>query len=296
VWSVVAHPVVLGKTSRVVSADYPGVACRMIERYLPGSKAMFVLGAAGETQPWIATQEDPAQVDLVARPAASFAALLTQAVRPVADAGQPIRLACCAETVTIGKLHVDVTVWRIGSAWIVALPVELFGQLALDLCKRLDGPVLLATLANGWMQYWPTREAHAEGGYEVDTVPGGFEAGNGEQLIDRSGTRPSGRSTGALRCSVVVSVGSDGRWSSTAVLLVSPLVTNLQSARQWLLVGPGTVWAESAYRPSPVQRLSLRSKAGVVGLRSIRIPAPLRTGGRIRTYAPVSWSCVAVWG
>jgi hypothetical protein len=179
-WSLGAHPVVLGKTSRVISADYPGNACRLIDERLDGARSMFLLGAAGDTQPWIATQEDPAAVDTVAEAAASFVTLLSQGLRP---AGPGLATAC--ETVTIGEAELPLAVWRLGEAYVVACPVELFGELALDLRKRLDSPVLLATLANGWEGYWPTEQAFEEGGYEVSGAEHrGLSAGDGEKLID----------------------------------------------------------------------------------------------------------------
>ncbi|MGC9449967.1 MAG: hypothetical protein ACP5I4_00850 [Oceanipulchritudo sp.] len=61
-WSVGAHATVLGKTSRLVSADYPGLACDLIEESIPGARSLFLMGASGETQPWIATREDPEQL------------------------------------------------------------------------------------------------------------------------------------------------------------------------------------------------------------------------------------------
>ncbi len=182
-WSLGVHPVTLGKTSRVVSADYPGAACRLIEADLADAHAMFFLGAAGNVQPWIATQNDADRVQVVGKAAGAFVSLLTHAVHPVVrDADKPLRFA--AETVKIGKVEVDLAVWRLGNLWIVAAPVELFGELGVELRKRLGGPVFLATLANGWHGYWPTRAAFEQGGYEVGATPGGLQAGDSEKLID----------------------------------------------------------------------------------------------------------------
>jgi hypothetical protein len=184
-WSVGAHPVVLGKTSRLLSADFPGRACDLIEAWLPDSRAVFAVGACGNTHPWIATQEDPKQIDSVARAAASFVTLLTQAAVP-AQEETPVVLRAAQKALTIGKSEVDVTVWRLGRVWIVALPVELFQELALDLRKRLGGAVVVVTNANGYAGYWPHRQAFEEGAYEVETAKRGYDrkAGDGEALID----------------------------------------------------------------------------------------------------------------
>jgi hypothetical protein len=185
-WSLGVHPVTLGKTSRVLSADYPGRACELLGEYDEGTQALFTLGACGHSQPWIATQENPEGVEKVARAAASFVSLVAEGVRPVVYADGEPPLVCATRTVTIGKTELDLTVWRLGDTWVIGVPVELFGELALDLRKRLGGPVLLATLAGGWELYWPTAEAVKQGGYEVRSARHGFQAGDGEKLIDEA--------------------------------------------------------------------------------------------------------------
>ena len=89
-----------------------------------------------------------------------------------------------ATTIVIRGHELDIAVWHVGDALVVAAPVELFGELAVDLRRRLERPVLLATLTNGWNGYWPHRGAFAEGGYEVGAAPAGLEPGDGEALID----------------------------------------------------------------------------------------------------------------
>jgi len=185
VWNVGVHPVVLGKTSRVVSADYPGAACALIEEYVPGSNAMFLLGAAGDTHPWIATQEKAEHVEPVARAAASFAALLSEGMEPAADSG-PVTLAAAGDSIELGRDGMDLVAWRLGKALIVTVPVELFGELAAGLRQRVDGPVVLSTVTNGWSMYLPTTRAFEQGGYEVDIATRfGFKPGDGEVLINR---------------------------------------------------------------------------------------------------------------
>jgi hypothetical protein len=164
VWSFGAHPVVLGKRSRVISADWPGAACAAI-----GGDNLFVLGACGETHPWLATQDDPGAVKTVGERVA-------ECVRSLTGTRGESGLEIAARD--------DVAVWRIGPAWLVAAPVELFGELAVDLRRQLRAPVILATNTNGWTGYWPTRAAFAEGGYEVDgAVAMGRRPGDGERLV-----------------------------------------------------------------------------------------------------------------
>lgn len=184
-WNVGVHPVVLGKTSRVVSADYPGAACALIEEYVPDSSAIFVLGAAGDTHPWIATQEKPGHIEPVARAAASFAALLSEGMEPVSDSEQ-VTIAAATDSVQLGKDTMDLVAWRVGKVLLLTVPVELFGELACDLRRRVAGSVLLSTVTNGWSAYLPTTHAFEQGGYEVAIAErAGFKPGDGEVLVNR---------------------------------------------------------------------------------------------------------------
>jgi hypothetical protein len=179
-WDIGVHPVTLGKTSNVISADYPGRTCRILDESASGVKSLFFLGAAADAHPWIATQEDPARIEPVAQAAASMVALLSQATEILEN---PV-LRFATSTVTIGKSDMDLCVWRLGKVWIVSAPVELFGELAMDLRKRLGGPVMLISNSNGWEGYWPTRHAFAEGGYEIDAAKHNLQPGDGEKLIE----------------------------------------------------------------------------------------------------------------
>lgn len=166
IWSFGAHPVVLGKRSRVISADWPGAACAAI-----GGENLFVLGACGETHPWLATQDDPAAVKIVGERVGQFVK------------AQLGRGTSAAPTLAIAAKD-DMAVWRIGPAWLVAAPVELFSELAVELRRQLRDPVVLATNTNGWTGYWPTRAAFAEGKYEVNgAIAMGRQPGDSERLI-----------------------------------------------------------------------------------------------------------------
>lgn len=182
-FNIAAHGTVMGKTSRLVSADWPGAACRLLEAYEPNSRAMFLFGACGDVHPWIATQEDPALIEPVGRAAASMVSLLTHGLRP--DREEPDRFAIRAITHQIGQSEMDLAAWQIGPATIAAAPVELFGELGMSLRSRVSGPLLLATCSNGFEGYWPTAAAFAEGNYEVNAARAyQREPGMSEALID----------------------------------------------------------------------------------------------------------------
>jgi ABC-type nickel/cobalt efflux system permease component RcnA len=180
IFNVGAHGTVLGKTSNVISADWPGAACRLLEQHHPHRHALFLQGACGHAHPWVATQEAPEGIDTVGRAAAGFVDLLAQALRPTDGELQHANADFQAP-----KASLDISVWRIGGVWLVALPVELFGELALGIRHRLDGPVLIATCAQGWNGYWPDAGAFADGKYEVDSAQrNGLSPGDGERLVD----------------------------------------------------------------------------------------------------------------
>lgn len=177
------HPVVLGKTSRVVSADWPGAACRIAENRLPGATVQFAQGASGEVHPWIATQADPEGVTTVGRAAAANVALMAAALHPGENPGAGIGIR--TRRIRFGCTTLELAVWRIGGVPLVALPVELFASLSAGLRREFGGPLFLATLANGWECYWPDRAAFDEGAYEVDAARAcGRKPGDSERLIE----------------------------------------------------------------------------------------------------------------
>jgi hypothetical protein len=182
-WGFGGHPVVLGGASKVVSADYPGAANALIKEWVPGARPIFFLGGAGNAHPWVATQEDAAQIEPVARAAAAFVTLLREGSHSARNS--ELRLRTAARRVTIGDHELDLAVWRLGELWIVTVPVELFGELSNQIREALDGPVLISTVTNGWHSYWPDEASFPEGGYEVNNAQNaGLESGAGEELVE----------------------------------------------------------------------------------------------------------------
>lgn len=179
--SIGCHPVTLGKTSCLVSADWPGRMLAYLRDWLPECQAGFVLGACGDVHPWIATQADASGVDIVGRAAAAQVALLIESGgRPVPD----VTLQAQQSSLAIGQTTLDLVVWHLGDLAILASPTEMFAGLSADLRRGLPGPVVVATNTNGWTGYWPTKAAYAEGGYEVDAARAhGREPDDGQRLV-----------------------------------------------------------------------------------------------------------------
>ncbi len=175
-----AHPTVLGKTSRVVSADWPGAACRAIEQALPGSDAMFLLGACGDLHPWIATQDQPAGVERVGVAAGSFVALLSDALR---DGDETLSIA--RRDISVAGQDVPLAGWRMGGMLLLASPTEMFSALSAELRTRVNRPMMCVTCAGGWTGYWPSAEAFEQGSYEVDAARAhGRSADDSAALVD----------------------------------------------------------------------------------------------------------------
>lgn len=180
-FSHATHPVVLGQESNVVSADWPGAAIERLETLCPGVKGMFLLGAAAESHPWLATQNDPAACAQVGDAAAQALALL---VRRGGNAEENHTLSSRSCRLVLGREEMDLTLWRMGDLRIAFVPLELFGGIGLALAKRLNGPVIIATCANGWHGYLPDAQAFSEGGYEVGFAKTcGYGPEDAERLI-----------------------------------------------------------------------------------------------------------------
>ncbi|MBI2222224.1 MAG: hypothetical protein HYU53_13585 [Acidobacteria bacterium] len=83
-----------------------------------------------------------------------------------------------AEALGGKRLPITLQALRIGDAMIVAVPAEAFVELGLTIKRRAGRPTLVAGIANGYIGYLPTREAHAAGGYEVVASKCGEGAGD----------------------------------------------------------------------------------------------------------------------
>jgi len=78
----------------------------------------------------------------------------------------------------------EIQVIRIGEAAFVAIPGELFAELGLAI-KKGGKYVFVVGYANDYQGYIPTREAYAEGGYEVIPWPlSKLRPGTGEEIRD----------------------------------------------------------------------------------------------------------------
>ena len=92
---------------------------------------------------------------------------------------------------SVGPLVEALEVWavNIGDFALTFLPVEFFSALGQDVKRGSPFPhTMIATLANGWHGYVPTKEAFSRGGYEPRLgFQSRLDAQAGEQLIRSAG-------------------------------------------------------------------------------------------------------------
>jgi neutral ceramidase len=66
-----------------------------------------------------------------------------------------------------GLLPIELQAIRVGEAVFVAVPAEVFVEVGLRLKRVAPRKIFIVGIANGYIGYLPTREAHEVGGYEV---------------------------------------------------------------------------------------------------------------------------------
>jgi neutral ceramidase len=82
-----------------------------------------------------------------------------------------------------GLLPIELQGVRVGDALFVAVPAEVFVEIGLRLKRNSPHKTFIVGLANGYIGYLPTREAHAAGGYEV--VSAKCQPASADILIER---------------------------------------------------------------------------------------------------------------
>ena len=158
------HPVVMGKESTGLSADWPSYARRYTEKRLKNYQAVFTQGAGAQVQPWISTQEDPRALHVVGEAIGAETVLLSWTADPVYLPDNSLRI----NEHTLPSRQVRISTLELGSILLVGLPFELSATMASRLRRLLRRPVLFFCLCNGWDGYWMAPEEFAEGGYETE--------------------------------------------------------------------------------------------------------------------------------
>lgn len=171
IWSTGVHPVTLGKTSRRISADWPGAATAAIAAQHGSERVMFLQGVSGEVHPQLATGDTPEDLKRLARCAAAEVDLLYHTLRrsssPPALADT---LAVSGEVAALESAAPELTGIRLGGLAILATPFELFASVSASLRVARQHAIMPLNLTNGWLGYLPDAAAWEAGNYEVDVA------------------------------------------------------------------------------------------------------------------------------
>lgn len=160
------HPVVMGRESELISADWPGACRRLIERRMAATRAITTQGASAQVQPWISCQTDTRGLRIVGEAVAGEAIQLALTGRELVGGPASFNL----REVPIGASGSVATFFEIGEVLMAFLPLELSTRLLARVRERICRPSMLTCLANGWSGYWMDASEFAEGGYEVEVA------------------------------------------------------------------------------------------------------------------------------
>jgi hypothetical protein len=190
------HPSILGPDNYEYSADYPGAMRRQIESQLPGAKALFIQGGAGDINPYHDKEPVATQFQAVEEAGQRLGKYVVSILKKTEPVTGPLRTYSEVldvknrwrpnETIPIGW-----TAGAFGNSFCYAsLPGEPFVEFQLTFRAKSEcaNSMLFGyTTSNqgAWAGYLPTIQASVQGGYGADyntTVA----VGTGEQLIDRA--------------------------------------------------------------------------------------------------------------
>ena len=194
-FSLAAHPTVLGQDNRRLSPDYPGAARDLVEARR-GGIALFVAGPLGDQEPHVSTPgSEPRDAAAQQRSARELGERLGALVAEAAELASPAEdaavafaeipfvppaidvRAACAGWVFAPLFHL--AAWtsfpsesvlaaaRLGGLRLLASPYELGVEVAARIRARVGGPLMLVAHANDWLGYLFEPDDFASGGYET---------------------------------------------------------------------------------------------------------------------------------
>jgi len=192
------HAVVLGSTSCLYSADYPGAMQAKVEAAIPGVQCMFVQGGAGDINPLFEARTGKEDEDLLTMQ--KMGELLgdevlrrVSSIKPTAPVRYPIQFE--SETMRFADrwekhitLDVGITTVLINrEIAIAAVPGEPMHRFQTYWKQHADVPYPLFygytySTVGGWPGYIPDVRSAAYGGYGAD-VSTAIEVGAGETIM-----------------------------------------------------------------------------------------------------------------
>lgn len=191
------HPVVLGPENLLISADYPGVATRLVEDEL-GGQCMFLQGAAGDINPfWDKTPPDEGAYEQMEKMGTAIASEAVRVSRQIADFKADPEISFHTEVILLAArrglkprnrdLNAEINTVLIGDDLALAtFPGEFFVEHGLSLKQRSQFKnTLFIGYCNRGLGYFPTIQACTEGGYGAASATG-VKVGAGERLVNRA--------------------------------------------------------------------------------------------------------------
>ncbi len=213
------HPVIWGPDNRQYSADFPGAMRRTIEAAFPGSMAVFLQGAAGDINPYYdktpLIENAEGLVSKMGRQLGEEAVRVARAIHAetprVQELGLSVREITApwrydrAESEALfakqpGRSPIPryplwgdpprlpVTAFVVAREFAFAgMPAEPFVEFQMNLRARSPLPyTFFLGYCNGNVNYIPTIQAAARGGYGADNTITRVEPGTGEEMITRA--------------------------------------------------------------------------------------------------------------
>jgi len=192
------HPVVLGPENLLISADYPGVATRLVEEEL-GGQCMFLQGAAGDINPfWDKTPPAEGAYEQMEKMGTALAVEAVRVSRQIVDFKADPKISFHAEVIPLATrrgveprdrdLNIEINTVLIGDDLALAtFPGEFFVEHGLSLKQRsqFKNTIFIGYCNNRWLGYFPTIQACTEGGYGAASATQ-VEVGAGERLVNRA--------------------------------------------------------------------------------------------------------------
>ncbi len=191
------HATTLGADNFLISADWPGVMRKEIEKHYPGAVVIYMNGAEGDQAPNITTKDDPDDfkcMEMFGKKVAESVLPLIKSAMPIN--AEPIKYQLVRRWVNAQPKLMGIPIskalakhWlgempfgavRLGELIFLGLPIEAISEIGWTIKQGAKGygykyPIV-AGLANGHFLYCTTPEEYRKGGYEAEnTVWGEIE-------------------------------------------------------------------------------------------------------------------------
>ncbi|MCD6520451.1 MAG: neutral/alkaline non-lysosomal ceramidase N-terminal domain-containing protein [Anaerolineae bacterium] len=166
-FSLPIHGTVLGADNLFLSAEWMGAAVRKIEEALPGVRAIFLQGCAGDQNPY----REERTFSRVEEHGEAVSRAVQEAL-PRLEKVVPLPLVNVAKSMLLplaggGVQPVPIHGFRLGEALCVGLGGEAFVEYALYTREQAQAKsTLVLGYTDGSVTYLPTENAFLEGGYE----------------------------------------------------------------------------------------------------------------------------------